>query len=94
MKKPWRKMGTLAAQGWHRWKEPWAWTAAGAAVGWFIAAHFGYLAWIALMVGNYDRVFMWGSMAVFFAVLIPVAMHHRPGRKTQSWETSRQEEEG
>ena len=75
-----RKAFRSPAAAWNRWKEPWAWTAAGAAMGWFIGAHWAYLAYIAFTVGNLDRAIMWGIFAIIFAVAGSLALHFRPGR--------------
>ena len=57
---------------------------------WFIRAHFGYLAYIALTVGNIDRAIMW----VIFAVTGPAAMHFGPGQHLASGDSGSPEEEG
>ena len=60
--------------------------AAGAAMSWFIGAHFGYLAYIALTVGNVDRAIMWG----IFADMGPTAMYLWPVRDAASRNSSGQ----
>ena len=64
--------------------------AAGAAMSWFIRAHFGYLAYIALTVRNIDRAIMW----VIFAVTGPAAMHFGPGQHRAAGDSGSPEEEG
>ena len=69
---------TLVARAWDRWKEPWAWTAT--AFGWFITAHFGYLAYVAFTAGSAGRTIAYAAATIIFAVVGPMALHHRPSR--------------
>ena len=52
-----------------------AWTDAGAFIGWFIAAHYVYMAF---MVGNIAPAIWWVIPAVIFAVTGPVPLHFWP----------------
>ena len=81
-----------AARAWDRWKEPWAWTAT--ALGWFITAHFGYLAYVAFTAGSAGRAIAYAAATIIFAVVGPMALHHRPGRYLASRDNGTREDQG